>query len=706
MIRSISRFLERTAQERNERPRDAGDTLVEILIAVVIIGLTVAGLVGGLAADIGTSGTHRGIASLDGMVRSFAEEVRQVVQLSPSGAQFTPCNGATPTTPPAYRMISAPYPASAVPNTAVTAFASGFVYGPITQVWLETTPGSTSGGAVKVYDSVTPVPGPPAPYAPAPAPSTPTAQFGNSTITFIVPSGLTAPAYDLAAKDSFVQNFVPSPHWAVSSVPFAPGTTGTPVDPSPLQNYQLGIGAVQYWGGSDFSATRCAPTDPLSTDLQQITIQASAPGASDTYNVVVANPRASKSNVTIPITYSPSNPPSPTVGANLTYTANVNAVKQYSTYTSSVTGTLTWIVVPPSGPTPTCDPPSLQSWTLPGATPTCTFKAKAAGSYQVFARYTGDNNFVSGVSECSNLVATSSCTPAPPGVAKGNPSVSVLGSSNGAPYHPTLTFTTTVTGAGNTPTGTVNWSISQTGNPFAVAPSCSPSTLNSSGQTTCTVNNATPGNYVATATYLGDNNYNAASPQASNSVNVPFLAQTMTLQESVSGTTITVTANVTGPGGGDPAPTGSGSWSSGLCSQKTTSLPATCTIKNATDQGYFGTFTYSGDVNYSTSNTAVNIPVTTGSATGQGTTTLTFKLLVTGPLVGPAPTGNVTWSVKAGAVTVPCTTTGSTSTTNSTTFTCSVPDLHGVSYTVQATYPGDSNYLPPYPNPLTISTTG
>ena len=693
MTRPTPRFRKRNALEHDGRSRDAGDTLIELLIAITVIGLTVAGLVGGLAAAISTSGTHRGIADLDGIVRSFAEEARQVIELSPTDAQFKPCVPAVPTM---YQLVSAPYPATGPANTAVTVFGSGFTLGgSISKVLLETVPGNPT-GATQVY----PAAAPPPPFAPAPAPTIPANMFGlpntygNTTITFIVPSGLSAQPYYIAVTDS-------SGVQAVSSVPFNPNPTPTAVDPSPLQNYQIGVFHVQYWNGTGFSAS-CSPTNSLSADLQQITIQATAPGAGDTYDLAVTSPSVFKAGSSIPITYA--GPASPKVGDTLSYTAAVNGLTApYGSYIGP-TGQLSWVVVAPSGPTPTC---TQSLWTLPGPTPTCTFKAKTAGAYSVFARFTGDNNFVGSLGECPNPPTLPTCAGSPPGsVAKGTPTVSVVGASNGAAFHPTLTFTATVAGGGVTPSGLVNWSISQTGNPFAVAPTCPQSSLNGSGQTTCTVNNASPGNYTATASYLGDNNYNAATSLASNNVNVPFLIPAVSLSESVSGTTITVTANVSGPAG-DPTPTGSVTWSNGLCNTKTTTLDAsgnaTCTIKNATSSGYFGTFTYNGDINYgSSTSTPVNIPATSGSATGAGTTTLTFKLKVTGPLTGPAPTGSVAWSVKAGNTSVPCLTTSSTSSGNQTTFSCSLTGVPGISYTAQATYPGDSNYLPPFPNPTVI----
>ena len=69
-------------------------------------------------------------------------------------------------------------------------------------------------------------------------------------------------------------------------------------------------------------------------------------------------------------------------------------------------------------------------------------------------------------------------------------------------------FTATVTGSGLTPTGTATWSVTDpNGDPV----SCPDSTLDGSGQATCTVSNAIAGTYPATVTYGGDSNYGSSS---------------------------------------------------------------------------------------------------------------------------------------------------------------------------------------------------
>lgn len=65
---------------RRRRP-DRGDTLIEVLLALVVIGLSVVALLGGLAASISGSATHKGLSTIDAMLRSYAEDLTDQVEL-------------------------------------------------------------------------------------------------------------------------------------------------------------------------------------------------------------------------------------------------------------------------------------------------------------------------------------------------------------------------------------------------------------------------------------------------------------------------------------------------------------------------------------------------------------------------------------------------------------------------------------------------
>ncbi len=76
---------------------EAGDTLIEVLIALTVIGLTATALLGAFTTSISASAQHRNLASLDTVLKSFVETATyQLGQQSSTDPKFTAC--ATPTT--------------------------------------------------------------------------------------------------------------------------------------------------------------------------------------------------------------------------------------------------------------------------------------------------------------------------------------------------------------------------------------------------------------------------------------------------------------------------------------------------------------------------------------------------------------------------------------------------------------------------------
>jgi type II secretory pathway pseudopilin PulG len=69
---------------------DRGESLIEILVAVLILGLTVAAVMGGLLTSVKVSDLHRKQATAGADVRSYAESVTRAVA-SPGG--YKTCNG-------------------------------------------------------------------------------------------------------------------------------------------------------------------------------------------------------------------------------------------------------------------------------------------------------------------------------------------------------------------------------------------------------------------------------------------------------------------------------------------------------------------------------------------------------------------------------------------------------------------------------------
>ena len=243
--------------------------------------------------------------------------------------------------------------------------------------------------------------------------------------------------------------------------------------------------------------------------------------------------------------------------------------------------------------------------------------------------------------------------------------------------------------------------------------------------------------YTETAAFTADSNYNAASSPQTNNFTIGKQTPTVNVTNvSVpseaygSGTATTVTATLAWTGGG-AAPTGGltfgstagGSYGAPNCTGA--SSPITCTATftpTATDA--LGTYTmsasYAGDTNYSpasspqTNNFSIGKQTPTVNVTsvspaseayGSGTTTtVTATLAWTGG--GAAPTGRLTFGSTAGGSYGAAICTGASSPITCTaTFTPTATDAPGT-YTMSASYAGDTNYSPassPQTNNFTIN---
>ena len=58
---------------------ERGETLVEVIVAIVILGIAAAAILGGVVLSVKTSDVHRKEASGGGYVRSDAEEIQRYV---------------------------------------------------------------------------------------------------------------------------------------------------------------------------------------------------------------------------------------------------------------------------------------------------------------------------------------------------------------------------------------------------------------------------------------------------------------------------------------------------------------------------------------------------------------------------------------------------------------------------------------------------
>jgi len=70
---------------------DEGETLVELLIAVAIMGVAVVAMVSGIITSILMSDIHRKQATAGAYVRDYAEAIDNAV----AGGAYTPCNAAS-----------------------------------------------------------------------------------------------------------------------------------------------------------------------------------------------------------------------------------------------------------------------------------------------------------------------------------------------------------------------------------------------------------------------------------------------------------------------------------------------------------------------------------------------------------------------------------------------------------------------------------
>lgn len=70
---------------------EVGDSLIEILFAIVVIGLVVSGVVAAISTSENGSATHRQLVTGDTVMRNYAEAVKTAVRTSctSSGATWT-----------------------------------------------------------------------------------------------------------------------------------------------------------------------------------------------------------------------------------------------------------------------------------------------------------------------------------------------------------------------------------------------------------------------------------------------------------------------------------------------------------------------------------------------------------------------------------------------------------------------------------------
>ena len=160
----------------------------------------------------------------------------------------------------------------------------------------------------------------------------------------------------------------------------------------------------------------------------------------------------------------------------------------------------------------------------------------ATGTHLVVAKYSGDKIYSAATSGPTAL-ATGTATP----------TVTLTPSANPATYGTSLTFTTTVSGVGDTPTGNVTFLDGSI--PLGTGTLVGGIATFSSGALAV-------GSHSITVSYGGDGNYNPANSSVLNitvSPGTPAVSLTSSATPAPYGTTVTFTASVTG---GGAVPTG------------------------------------------------------------------------------------------------------------------------------------------------------
>ncbi len=370
-------------------------------------------------------------------------------------------------------------------------------------------------------------------------------------------------------------------------------------------------------------------------------------------------------------------------GGTLTFTATVTGGD------ATPTGSVTWTVTDPNGARVACPPSTLDG----SGEGICTVTDVVAGTYSATADYGGDADY-----------DTSSGQDAMAAIAKAPSSTDVTDDSSGVATGGSFSFTATVSGPGVTPTGSVTWTVTD---PNGAGVACPPSTLDGSGEGTCTITDAITGTYSAIAGYTnGDADYTGSSGEDTTAAVGEATSGTAVTDDSsgvATGGSFSFTAMVTGAG---MTPTGTVTWTingpagSVPCAPSTLddSGMGTCTVTDVIAGTYSAAADYGGDANYDASSgqdTAASVAKAAAGTTvnddAAGVATggsFSFTATVTG--AGVTPTGTVSWTVtdpNGQAVTcAPSTLNGSGRGT------CTVTDVLSGTYSATANYGGDANY--------------
>jgi hypothetical protein len=376
--------------------------------------------------------------------------------------------------------------------------------------------------------------------------------------------------------------------------PLAAGTTltvaTTSVNPAQI-NQSITFNAAVVGGGS------AVPTGTVSfldgnTTLQTVSLvngraslTTTLAGGYHTITVAYSGDGTYSTSTSAPINQQVGQPSS----TLLTSSVNPTVFGQPVTFTATVSGT-------GGTPTGTVDfkdgANTLATVALSGGTATYVTPNLSTGDHTITAVYAGDSTFFG-----------TSSSPFDQIVARADTATAVVSSDNPSVFGQPVTFTATVTvnapGSG-TATGTVNF--------FDGATNIGSGTLDGRDEATLTTSALSVGAHTITASYVGDGDFNASTSDVlSQAVNAAdtTTAVASSVNPSVYGQPVTLTATVTANAPGSGTPTGTVSFFDGATNIGSGTLDGTGMATLTTGALGVGDHTltaaYAGDANFNTS---------------------------------------------------------------------------------------------------------
>jgi hypothetical protein len=287
------------------------------------------------------------------------------------------------------------------------------------------------------------------------------------------------------------------------------------------------------------------------------------------------------------------------------------------------------------------------------------------------------------------LTAAAGSPPIPPAGRPGaaTTATTITGAASTFAVGDPITLSVAVTAASGTPTGSVLVSDS--------AQNCTATLSDGSG--TCQLTEQVAGAYSFTGSYSGDSNFSSSDTSAGFDVTVGGVSSTTTILETtpdpVVGQPIMVDVSVAAAG----APTGAVTVTDGIqtCLATLSSGTGSCVITELSAADYSLTATYSGDLNFISSDTSAGF----GLTVGEDSTTTGIASPTPSPVVGEPITFDVTVSpdspgsgTPTGSVTVSDGTQDCLAPLTAGAGSCQITETAAASFTFTASYGGDPNF--------------